>query len=296
MSAVPIFSLVVGTLRRTTELEMLFASIAASQVTDVEVIVVDQNNDGSVDEICKRYDLKFPLNHLKVNQPIGRTRACNYGARFASGKYINFPDDDCELMPDTLRLAHELLVSMNLKLLSGMCVDHHGHDSTTRFRHDERFLTAWSIWDRNIEFTTFFERESFLRVGGYDERFGLGSRYGADDGPDLIFRVLSTLPARQAYYSHRVRFIHPDKRQDYSSSAVERTFNYARGRGALLAKWPIMPMYRNALKFVTLSFLGRVLFRGGKGRMYWRRLRGFVSGYSEFRKMLREENGGRAQT
>lgn len=294
MNVSPTFSLVVATLARTSALEILFDSIKASDLKDFEVIVVDQNRDGRLDEICRRYESAFLINHLKVDFK-GAARARNYGVRFASGKYLNFPDDDCELLPDTLIFARELLDGMSLKLLNGRCLDRLGGASTTRFIEDERYLTPWRIWGRNIEFTTFFEREAFLAVGGYDERFGVGSNYGADEGPEILIRLLSTLPAHQAYYSHRLRFIHPDKAVDYSETGARRAFSYARGRGALLAKWPILPMYRNALKFLTFSVLGRLLFRGGKGRCYWRRLEGFVSGYTEFRKMLREENGSRAQ-
>ncbi len=63
----PTFSLIVATLGRTKELGTLFESIVASQVTDLEVIVVDQNRDGSLDDISQRYSKKFSLNHLKVD-------------------------------------------------------------------------------------------------------------------------------------------------------------------------------------------------------------------------------------
>lgn len=284
----PTFSLIVPTLGRTKELEALFESIAASQVTDLEVIVVDQNRDGSLDDICQRYSRQFSLNHLKVKF-IGAARARNHGARFASGTYLNFPDDDSALLPDTLRLAQALLESMNLKLLAGMSVDELGKASTTRFVRDERFLTLWNLWVRHIEFATFIDREAFLRIGGYDERFGVGSRYGADEGPELLIRLLPTLASRQAYYSHRLRFTHPDKAQDFSAKGAQRAFLYARGRGAVAAKWPILPVSLAVFRYVATSALGTLVFPGAKGRMYWCRLKGFFSGYREYRTSLRAE-------
>lgn len=206
----PAFSLIVPTLGRTKELEALFESIVTSDVSDLEVIVVDQNRDGSLDDICQQFSRQFSLNHLKV-EFVGAARARNYGVRFASGKYLTFPDDDCALLPDTLRLAQELLVNMNLRLVTGMTVDEVGRDSTTRFVRDERFLTLWNIWGRCIEVGIFVERKAFLRIGGFDERFGVGSRYGSDEGPELVIRLLPTLASRQAYYSHRLRLTHPQK-------------------------------------------------------------------------------------
>lgn len=284
----PTFSLIVPTLGRTKELGALFESIVASQVTDFEVIVVDQNQDTSLDDLCLRYSKKLSLNHLKVEFK-GLCRARNYGVRFASGMYLNFPDDDCMLLPDTLQIAQELLESMNLKLLTGMSVDELGSDSTTRFVRDERFLTLWNLWVRQIEFATFIDREALLRIGGYDERFGVGSSYGADEGPELLIRLLPTLASGQAYYSHRLRFSHPNKRFDYSAKGIERAFLYARGRGALVAKWPILPVCRGVFRYVAASALGALVFPDAKGQMYWCRLKGVLSGYREYRRSVRAE-------
>lgn len=74
----PTFSLIVPTVDRTKELGALFESIVASQVTDLEVIVVDQNRDGSLDDICQRYSWQLSLNHFKVKF-IGAARAENAG-------------------------------------------------------------------------------------------------------------------------------------------------------------------------------------------------------------------------
>jgi glycosyltransferase involved in cell wall biosynthesis len=294
MSIAPKFSLIVSTLGRTKELELLFDSMTASEIKDFEVIVVNQNDNGSLDQLCHRYSQRFSLMHVKV-QFTGLSRARNYGVRFASGVYLNFPDDDCELLPDTLTLAQDLLVRMNLKLLTGMSVDRVGHDSTTYFVHDERFLTLWSMWGRFIEFATFFEREAFLRIGGYDERFGLGSRYGADEGADLLIRLLLTLRPTRAYYSHRVRVVHPDKQNNFSPAGAERAFSYARGRGALAGKWSILPVSLAVFRYVAASALGTLVFRDGKRRTYWYRLKGFLSGYLEFKKAMREEYRVRAR-
>lgn len=288
----PTFSLIVPTLGRTKELGALFESMVASQVTDFEVIMVDQNQNASLDGLCQRYSKSFSLKHLKVKWR-GAARARNYGALFASGTYLNFPDDDCMLQRDTLALAQELLAGMNLKLLTGMSVDPAGNASTTEFIEDEQFLTLQGIWGRFIEFSMFVEREAFLRIGGYDERFGVGSTYGADEGADLLIRLLPTISPRQAYYTYRVKFIHPDKQNDYSAIGEERAFNYARGRGALFAKWPTVVLLPMTLRYIAASALGGLVFPGAKGRTYQRRLRGFLSGYVEFRKAPLFDNTGR---
>jgi len=42
----------------------------------------------------------------------------------------------------------------------------------------------------------------------------------------LSSSFVSSLRPKRAYYSHRVRFVHPDKRNDFSASGDEQAFSY----------------------------------------------------------------------
>ena len=280
--ATPFFSLVIPTVGRTTELARLFQSMDRSTCMDFECIVVDQNDDDRVGGILRPLGGRFPIRHLRVGFR-GAARARNYGARHAVGIVLNFPDDDCELTPTLLEEAKGRLMSQSIKVLVGMCIGESGKPSTTRFVLDERPLTAWSMWGRNIEATMFFERSVFVRAGGYDERFGVGSEFGSDEGAELLIRLLPQLRPGEAYYSHALRFYHPDKARDFTPDGGLRAYSYSRGSGALLAKWPTAPVLLNSVRMLLGAAVAATVFQGGKRRYYVKRLQGFVSGFLDYR-------------
>ena len=51
----PFFSLVVPTVGRQTEVAALLHSIETAAISDIEVIIVDQNCDDRLAEICRKY-------------------------------------------------------------------------------------------------------------------------------------------------------------------------------------------------------------------------------------------------
>jgi glycosyltransferase involved in cell wall biosynthesis len=282
MNGQPYFSLVVPTLGRTTELARMLESLAHSTCRDFECIVVDQNRDDRLASVLAPFGDRFPLRRLRVDFR-GAARARNHGARRASGRVLNFPDDDCELTPALLADVRARLEARPVKVLIGMCVDRDGAASTTRFARDERPLSAWSMWNRNIEFTMFFDRATFARAGGYDERFGVGAEFGSDEGAELLIRLLRALPAGQVRYDHRLRFLHPDKARDASPAGAARAYGYARGSGALLAKWPIAPVIAHSARVLLGAAAAAATSTGGRRRLYLGRLRGFASGFLAYR-------------
>lgn len=279
----PFFSLVVPTIDREVELACLFDSLTASTSQDFEVIVVDQNHDDRAARVVRAYSQSLPIAHYQVAFR-GAARARNYGAARTNGRFINFPDDDCELSQTLLADARELLLRRHLQVLVGMAVDRSGGASTTRFVIDDRYLTLRTMWGRNIEFTMFFDGRIFRAVGGYDERFGVGSDYGAEEGAELLIRMISALDRNSIFYSHTLRFYHPDKAADISAAALARAFHYSRGRGALLAKWSLPQVYAASANYLLRSLMAWLVFRGMKRRIYSKRIRGFFNGYRSYRR------------
>jgi glycosyltransferase involved in cell wall biosynthesis len=282
----PFFSLIVPTVDRTTELGRLFRSLDRSTCKDLECIVVDQNQDDRLREVLSPFNDRYPIRHLQVNFR-GAARARNYGARHAIGTVLNFPDDDCEVTPMVLEDVKRRLTTEPIKVLAGMCIDRGGEPSTTRFALDERPLTAWSMWRRFIEFAMFFDRATFLRAGGYDEHFGVGAEFGSDEGAELLIRLLRELAPGEAHYSHTLRFYHPDKAADCSPEGAARAYSYARGSGALLAKWPTAPVILYSARVFLGAAAATVICAGARRRLYLRRMQGFVSGFRGYRTARR---------
>ena len=94
------FSLVLGTVSRTWELERFLVSLNAQTYRDFELIVVDQNPDDRLVPLLAACADGFPTTHLRSER--GLSRAKNVGIEAASGAVIGFPDDNCEFPPRLL--------------------------------------------------------------------------------------------------------------------------------------------------------------------------------------------------
>ena len=64
----PRFSLVVATLGRTTEIAELLASIADQNRSDIELIVVDQNDDDRIVPLVKTLRNRIAVLHLRLKE------------------------------------------------------------------------------------------------------------------------------------------------------------------------------------------------------------------------------------
>jgi len=279
----PAFSLIVPTVGRTAEVAALLESLCDSTFKDFDVTIVDQNLDGRLDAICREFSGALSITHLKVDFR-GAARARNFGARHATGKVINFPDDDCEVLDRALGGAQSGFQRVGLKVLIGMAIDRQGRASTTRFKKGHMPLSLWTMWGRNIEFTMFFDRETFLDIGGFDEEFGVGSTYGSEEGAELLVRMLRKLKSGSIVYDQAIRFYHPDKVGNYSEESLRRSFSYARGTGALVAKWPLLQVWCFMLGLAARTLVALAIFRGRKRQYYLQRAKGLVSGFKDYRQ------------
>jgi glycosyltransferase involved in cell wall biosynthesis len=97
----PLISLIVATLGRSTEMERFLEHADKQSYCKFEVIVVeDQNSDGRLEDIIKRYESRMAIIHLRCSP--GLSKARNAGIRVSSGEIIAFPDDDCWYSPSLL--------------------------------------------------------------------------------------------------------------------------------------------------------------------------------------------------
>ena len=67
------FSLLLATLNRTVEMRPLLESLAAQTWRDFELVVIDQNADGRLEEILRPYRTHFEIRHLRSAR--GHSRA-----------------------------------------------------------------------------------------------------------------------------------------------------------------------------------------------------------------------------
>jgi glycosyltransferase involved in cell wall biosynthesis len=149
---------VVPTKNSQLYLNRVLRSVLEQTYQNIDIVVVDNN---SIDE-TKKIAKKFTNNIINFGPE--RSPQKNYGANNYEAKYILFLDSDAEL---------ELNVVTECVKLGEQCIDmviiperHKGKGAWAKAKIKER---EFYIGDDNVECPWFFNRDSFLSTGGYDE-------------------------------------------------------------------------------------------------------------------------------
>lgn len=225
-------SLIVATLGRVEELDALFASLADGQGAAFELLLVDQNADGRLDALARRWAARFPLAHLRAARPHANA-ARNLGLVHAKGDLVAFPDDDCTVPPGTLaRVRAAFDAAPALMVLTGPAAAPGGGLGSGRWNPRSGPITLANVWTSVIEFNLWLRRDAALALGGFDAAMGPGARFGSAEGNDLVCRAMAAGMA--ARYDHDLRLVHPDKR--LTPEAVDRARRYGRGLGFALRR------------------------------------------------------------
>jgi hypothetical protein len=230
-------SLVVPTLNRAHKLSELLASLpqAAFARHDAEVIIVDNGSTDGTKDLVKTFasQSSFPV-HWKY-APGGTARARNAGVRSSTGRIIAFTDDDCLLYSDYL----EVLIANFDPERYGYCggaiiATDPEDDPDVASTHWWPFHTAeiapgtllragW-VQGANMAFT----RRAIEAIGGFDERFGLGSCFG---GADIRTACSASLAGFAGILLGDLRVAHRHGRRLGSVEAEATKQNYDRSRG-----------------------------------------------------------------
>lgn len=185
-------SLITSTLGRRDDLGRLLSSLEAQTFRDFEVIVVDQNPQGYLDDLLAPYTNTLKLVHL--HSPRGVSRGRNAGLEAATGEIIGFPDDDCWHRPETLAQVHELFARYpDYAMILGRTVDEDGQNTVVPSLPADCDIDRANVIDAANTNIVFMRRAVKTTIGGFDERFGPGSAsmfQGAEDR-DYVARVLA---------------------------------------------------------------------------------------------------------
>ena len=180
-------SAVVATYRRKDELNRLFNSVISNNISNIELIVVDQNLDGLIDDVIAKYSSLLDINHVKMTEA-NQSKARNLGAAKAKYPLICFPDDDCWFEPDALQkvLAYfEHNTSTDLLIINwkqNPIVHHQSFALTTKEIFSFRAVGY-------VTYVQFFNKNVFQKLGGFMETIGIGKYIGGGEDSELTFRA-----------------------------------------------------------------------------------------------------------
>jgi glycosyltransferase involved in cell wall biosynthesis len=231
----PRFSLIVPTLGRTTEVAALFASIVDQNRSDVELIVVDQNDDDRILPLVEDLPSDIAVLYLRLEEK-NPSMARNAGLAASSGEIVAFPDDDC-WYPSHLLNGVDAWFRGNpeYSVLAVGALDDAGVPSGNRWIQD-----ACNISPLNALRTTFC---SSLFINDLARRSGVRFDPNLNRGEetDFILRLLAT--RLRGRFDRRLYIHHP--RRDMLSGTVSRARarSYGAGMGRLVRRHSLIPLW-----------------------------------------------------
>lgn len=219
-----IITAIVATIGRRIELTALLESMERAEKNGftIEVIIIDQNQDGFLDEIISKSHKDLNITHIRTSS-IGLSKARNIGLASARGDLIFFPDDDSELYPDTLTSAVASFERTHADFVIGRIYDRNS---------GRNILKNWPITPTHINYKNFFRIASsitiFLKksaIISFDESMGAGAKYGSCEDLDYIYRILRQ--KKKGHYIPDISVWHPDA--DHMETPLHKVESYSSG-------------------------------------------------------------------
>jgi glycosyltransferase involved in cell wall biosynthesis len=223
-------SLITATCGRSNELIRLLHSLATQSISrnDFELIIVDQNDVIDLCPIIDKYSSQINITHIR-SSVLGLSYNRNIGLENARGHIYGFPDDDCIYYHDTLATVLSLFTSYpSVSVLLGKIYDRSTNDDIARsWPSLPKRLTKWNYFLLHSS-NTLFVRACNQR---FDERFGVGSIYGACEDTDF---VLNSVKSASVMFDPTIHVLHFDK--STIDKSTRNNFLYGVGFGAFIAK------------------------------------------------------------
>lgn len=176
----PLVSVIIRTCNRPSILRTALDSIRRQKYPNLEVIVVEDGKNISENMIrCEYSDLN--INYYYTGEKKGRTRTGNIGLEKATGKYINFLDDDDAFYPQHIEILVEQLRESKYKAAYSIAeesqivvksVDPYLYKEKRRIiRYAQPFNKILLYHSNYIPIQSIlFDRSLYQEFGGFDEK------------------------------------------------------------------------------------------------------------------------------
>lgn len=224
------FSLIMGTYGRDEVLRSFLKSLRRQTYRDFKFIIVDQNTDYHIKEICNEYSSDFEIQYLRADKP-GLSHARNIGLKHVSRGIVAFPDDDCEYPPDLLSKVNSFFENnYKYNILTVAQSDTQTKKRVSWLLPKPCILRETNILRAGTSISIFIKIKNNLI--NFDEQFGVGGLFGSAEERDYLFRFLQL--GYKGYYDPGLEVYHPERNLDNISPNT--VHHYSSGLGAYLKK------------------------------------------------------------
>lgn len=228
-------SLITSTLGRRDVLDRLLTSLEQQSYRDFEIIVVDQNAEGFLNEVLAAHSGKLNIKYIR--SPKGVSRGRNAGLKVATGDIIGFPDDDCWHRADGLADVVSLFERYpDHGMILGRTVDAEGRNSVVSSLDADCDINRTNVIAAANTNTIFVRRSAADVIGLFDENLGPGSAsmfQGAEDR-DYVARALAA--GIQVRFAHALTIFHEQVDTSSEANHLARIRKYSLGDGAFYRK------------------------------------------------------------
>jgi glycosyltransferase involved in cell wall biosynthesis len=276
----PLISLVVATVGRSAEMERFLEHAVKQSYRNLEVIVIDQNSDGRVEDIIKRYQNRMSIIHVRCSR--GASKARNVGIRLSRGEIIAFPDDDCWYSPTLLESIVALFrKNTNWDGLTGRIVNEMNSASgNAQFDAEPGYVTLSNLWRRACAATLFFTKETVEAIGNFDEELGPGAGTPWGGAEDIDYPARAIKAGRTIFYDPKICVFHPDLSVAAQTDGLRRAYSYGAGIGRVWRKqkFPARTIGYYLVRPLVGACVSLVTGRWMQARYRWAAFQGRLSG------------------
>lgn len=108
MNREPLVSIIIPTYKRPLTLRRAISSCLNQTYSNIEIIVIDDNNSGDeyrseTESLMKIYENNNKVKYIKHEKNMNGSAARNTGIRVSKGKYVAFLDDDDEFLSNKIQ-------------------------------------------------------------------------------------------------------------------------------------------------------------------------------------------------
>lgn len=176
----PLVSIIMPTYQGTDNICVAIDAAIAQTYDNTEIIVVDDNGEGTecqikTERILEKYIKENKIKYIKHIININGSAARNTAMKVSSGKYISFLDDDDVLFPDKIekqvRLFEQIDDSYGLVYCSGYVVKSTGRGYKLDIVEDDILFNLLSGKLRFNSSMMMIRRTVFETTGGFDESY-----------------------------------------------------------------------------------------------------------------------------
>jgi glycosyltransferase involved in cell wall biosynthesis len=264
----PRISVVVPTKHRPAPTTAFIESVLAGTYKNFEVVVVDQSDDDATREAVGAFEGCAVRYYRDPRPELGAGGARNYGIVVSRGPFLAMTDDDVEAAPTWLeRIVQRFEDDPGLEFIVGR-LSPPNYDRSCGYvpEFDANPKLPPRRLVMRVAGANFAARRGlFERIGGYDELFGPGGRFNADD--TNLFRRVQRDGARYVVDPHiEVVHTHGFRALDDARALVE---SYDYGNGACFGR-----LTRQGDLVGGATFVARAMFRLIRATISSRRLLG----------------------